>query len=457
MSISSASVSNVEVRLGSTLTVRTNRAFSDLVVGNPNVADIVPLTEQSLYIQGKALGITNISIYNDDKALIGIIEVKVQLDFSEVGAAVRAAAPGAAISVSNVGNKIQLSGSVLDAVQLTRVLEVAQQFSESPVINALAVRAPQQVALEVRVLEASRQIGRDLGINWFGRGNNAIGAIGRRGGVGVDEDTGLLETLLGAGGSPTQQGALPFGTLVAQVLSISGFNIDILIDALEGKGLVRRLAQPNLTTISGEAARFHVGGEVPIQTAISNAGGVATSTDYRPFGVRLEFVPTVLDGARINLRVLTEVSDIDTSIDVNGNPGFSSRRAEAVVELRDGQSFGLAGLLETVNARDVQQLPWLGQVPVLGALFRSTSFQKRETDLVIVVTPRLVRPADPSEKLVTPLDQARSSDDFELFALGMLEVDKDMTRKIKNGDGIVGPYGHMIDLQFEDGYVYSKK
>ncbi|MDN3720593.1 hypothetical protein QW131_18380 [Roseibium salinum] len=108
---------------------------------------------------------------------------------------------------------------------------------------------------------------------------------------------------------------------------------------------------------------------MPIQTAISNAGGVATSTDYRPFGVRLEFVPTVLDGARINLRVLTEVSDIDTSIDVNGNPGFSSRRAEAVVELRDGQSFGLAGLLETVNARDVQQLPWLGQVPVLGALF----------------------------------------------------------------------------------------
>ncbi len=457
VSISNASVSRMEVRLGSTLTVRTNRAFSDLVVGNPNVADIVPLTEQSLYIQGKSLGLTNISIYDDAKNLLGIIEIKVQYDFAEVGAAVRAAAPGSAISVSNVGNKIRLSGQVADAIQLARVMEVAQQYSEDPVINALTVRSPQQVALEVRVLEASRQIGRDLGINWFGRSTTSIFKSGSRGQVAPNDDTGLLQHVLGSGASAVQQGALPFGTLVANVLSISGLNIDVLIDALEGKGLVRRLAQPNLTTISGEAARFHVGGEVPIQTAVSNSGGVATSTDYRPFGVRLEFVPTVLDGSRINLRVMTEVSDIDNSIDVNGNPGFTSRRAETVIELRDGQSFGLAGLLETVNARDIQQLPWLGQVPVLGALFRSTSFQKRETDLVIVVTPRLVRPAKPGEKLASPLDQTRSSDDFELFALGLMEVDKDMIRKARNGEGVTGPYGHMIDLKFGDGYVYSKK
>ncbi|MEL7527871.1 MAG: type II and III secretion system protein family protein, partial [Pseudomonadota bacterium] len=168
------------------------------------------------------------------------------------------------------------------------------------------------------------------------------------------------------------------------------------------------------------------------------------------------FVPTVLDASRINLRVMTEVSDIDNSINVNGNPGFTSRRAEAVIELKDGQSFSIAGLLENVDTRDISQLPWLGQVPVLGVLFRSTSFQKRETDLVIVVTPRLVRPARPNEPLASPLDTTRPTNDVEMFALGLLEVNKDMLRKYKEGDGLIGPYGHIVDLELEDGYVYSK-
>lgn len=455
--INGGSVSKVTMQPGTTRTVRTNRNFSDLVVGDPDIADIVPLSEQSLYIQGKAPGLTNISIYNANKNLLGVIEVRVQLNFDDVARAIRATSPSAQVSVSNVSNRIRLSGSVSSGPELTRVLEVAQQFSEAPVINALSVRSPQQVALEVRVLEASRSIGRDLGINWVGRSSNGnVSTSGSRVQVGVDEQTGGLISVLGSGASATQQGALPFGTFIAKILETAGIRIDTIIDALEGKGLVRRLAQPNLTTISGETARFHVGGEVPIQTAISNAGGVATSTDYRPFGVRLEFVPTVLDDSRVNLRVMTEVSDIDNAISVNGNPGFTSRRAEAVIELRDGQSFSMAGLLENVDTRDISQLPWLGQVPVLGTLFRSTSFQKRETDLVIVVTPRLVRPTRPGEELASPLDQTRPTNDVEMFALGLLEVNKKMLRKFKEGKGVVGPYGHRIDLEFEDGYVYSK-
>ncbi len=458
LSVNGGGVSKVIMPPGTTKTVKTNRPFSDLVVGNPEIADIVPLSSQSLYIQGKAPGLTNISIYNAQKTLLGVIEVRVQLNFGDVAQAVRAVAPTSRVSVSNVGNRIRLSGEVNDATELTKVLEVAQQFSEAPLINALSVRGPQQVALEIRVLEASRSIGRDLGVNWVGRSDNGdVSTSGSRVQVGVNDDTGGLIAVLGSGASVAQQGALPFGTLVAKVLETAGLRIDTIIDALEGKGLVRRLAQPNLTTISGEVARFHVGGEVPIQTAVSNGGGVATSTDYRPFGVRLEFVPTVLDNSRINLRVMTEVSDIDGSINVNGNPGFRSRRAEAVIELRDGQSFSMAGLLDNIDQRDINQIPWLGQVPVLGALFRSTSFQKRETDLVIVATPRLVRPASPNENLASPLDKTRPTDDVEMFALGLLEVNKDMLRKYREGEGLIGPYGHIVDLEFEDGYVYSKK
>ncbi|WP_422376743.1 type II and III secretion system protein family protein [Roseibium sp.] len=455
--VNGGGVSKITMQPGTTRTVRTNRSFSDLVVGDPDVADIVPLSSQSLYIQGQSPGLTNISIYSDRKTLLGVIEVRVQLNFDEVAQAVRAVAPTAQVRVSNVNNRIRLFGSVNSPTDLTKVLEVAQQFSELPVINALSVRGPQQVALEIRVLEASRAIGRDLGVNWVGRSDNGnVSTSGARVQTGVDENTGSLIAVLGTGASVAQQGALPFGTLVAKVLETAGLRIDTIIDALEGKGLVRRLAQPNLTTISGEAARFHVGGEVPIQTATSSAGGVATSTDYRPFGVRLEFVPTVLDNSRINLRVMTEVSDIDGSINVNGNPGFRSRRAEAVIELRDGQSFSMAGLLDNIDQRDINQIPWLGQVPVLGTLFRSTSFQKRETDLVIVATPRLVRPANPSENLASPLDKTRPADDVEMFALGLLEVNKDMLRKYREGAGLIGPYGHIVDLELEAGYVYSK-
>ena len=187
---------------------------------------------------------------------------------------------------------------------------------------------------------------------------------------------------------------------------------------------MRRLAQPNLVALSGQTASFHAGGEVPIQSVTNSGGAIATSTDYRPYGVRLTFTPTVLDDGLINLQIEPEVSEIDPSVNVNGNPGFTSRAAKTTVQLRNGQSFALAGLLQATNSREIDQLPWLGNVPVLGALFRSTSFQKNEFDLVIIVTPHLVQPGNPAQVMATPLDQTRSSNDVELFALGLLEVNK---------------------------------
>ncbi len=173
--------------------------------------------------------------------------------------------------------------------------------------------------------------------------------------------------------------------------------------------------------------------------------------------MRLTFKPTVLDDGLINLLIQPEVSEIDPSVNVNGNPGFISRAANTMVQLRDGQSFALAGLLDSTNSRNIDQLPWLGNVPVLGALFRSTSFQKNESDLVIIVTPHIVRPASPTEALYTPLDETKSSNDVELFALGLLEINKDMLRSYRTGAGIAGPYGHRLDLKTGGALAVAKK
>ncbi|MBZ9792426.1 type II and III secretion system protein family protein [Rhizobium sp. 3T7] len=448
------SVQHVTLPPNETLTLNTGQPFGDLVIGSADMIDVVPLSDRSLFIRGKKTGATNISVYGDDKSLLGVIDIRVASDFTEVAAAIRSAAPSARVRVVNSNDRIRLTGIVRDGIELQRVIEVAQSYSDQPVLNQLRVGDSQQVMLEVRVIEASRQTGRDLGIGWAGQGNNGIGKATTSQGIGVNDDGNLARTLLDPKGAAT--GMLPFGQLIAKVLEISGGRIDVVINALEQKGLVRRLAQPNLIAMSGSTASFHAGGEVPILKTTTNGATVATETDYRPFGVRLTFKPVVLDDGVINLEIEPEVSELDQSINVNGNPGFISRAASTTVALRDGQSFAMAGLLQSINAKDIQQLPGLGKIPVLGALFRSTSFQKKESDLVIVVTPRIVRPARPGEDLYSPLDQTRSSNDVELFALGVLEVDKDMLRRFRNGDGAKGPYGHRLDLD-QGGQVVVQK
>jgi pilus assembly protein CpaC len=449
------SVQQVTIPPNETLTINTGKPFGDLVIGSAEMIDVVPLSDKSLFIRGKKNGATNISVYADDKSLLGVIDIRVASDFTEVASAIRSTAPSAQVRVFNSNDRIRLTGMVRDAVELQRVMEIAQSYSELPVLNQLRVAESQQVMLEVRVIEAQRSTGRDLGIGWSGQGRNGIGKATTSQGIGVNDDDQLVRTLGNAAGVAT--GLQPFGQLIAKVLEISGGQIDIVINALEQKGLVRRLAQPNLIAMSGETASFHAGGEVPIQTTVANGATVATETDYRPYGVRLTFTPVVLDGGLINLKIEPEVSELDTSVSVNGNPGFISRAASTTVALRDGQSFAMAGLLQSINSKDIQQLPGLGKLPIIGALFRSTSFAKNESDLVIVVTPHIVRPAAPGEDLYSPLDQTRSSNDVELFALGMLEVDKDMLRRFRNGEGVKGPYGHRLDLEVGGTLAVVKK
>ncbi|MER0238391.1 type II and III secretion system protein family protein [Fulvimarina sp. MAC8] len=446
VTIGSGNVSNIVVRPGSTMTIATSQPFANLVVGDVAIADVVPLSDRTFYIQAIGQGTTNISIYDSGDRLLGVVDTRVQLDLGDVASAVKAAVPGGNVRVTNFNNRIHLSGTVKSAPDVVRVIEVAQQYSAEPVINAISVSDAQQVSLEVRVLEARRTAGRDLGINFRAQGGTSLSVAGSRLTLNANENSQPQAYLTDNAGRNSQ--GTPFGSMVAQVLESAGVRVDAVINALEKKGLARRLAQPNLTTVSGEKASFHAGGEVPIQAAVTGtSGAAATQTDYRPYGVRLEFLPTVLDHGLVNLRVTTEVSEIDPAVTVNGNPGFTSRKAQTVVELRDGQSFALAGLLQTVNSRTVEQLPWIGNVPILGSLFRSVSFQKQETDLVIVVTPRIVRPAAAGQRLASPLDMTRPSTDFELFGLGLLEVDKTIIGSIQRGDGVAGPFGHFIDFQ----------
>ena len=185
------------------------------------------------------------------------------------------------------------------------------------------------------------------------------------------------------------------------------------------------------------------------------------SIEFKEFGVKLRFIPIVLENGKINLRLNPEVSEVDPTVSIRANgidiPAFNTRRASTVVELRDGQSFAIAGLLQSTNRKIQAQVPWLGQVPILGALFRSSSYIKNETDLVIIVTPRLVRPAKPGQPLATPLDKTRPTNDPEFFLMGQLEITKDMVRGYETGKGVTGPYGHMLDVNSKDQLVYVKK
>ena len=242
----------------------------------------------------------------------------------------------------------------------------------------------------------------------------------------------------------------PFATILANVLRSGNVSLDVMISALEEKGLVRRLAEPNLIALSGDTARFLAGGEFPVpQVQPGSAGSIPLiTTEFKKFGVQLAFVPTVLSRGVINLRVEPSVSELDftNAVTISGTqiPALITRDARTTVELRDGQSFAIAGLLQTRSRRDLNQVPWIGSVPVLGALFRSSGYLQEETDLVVIVTPRLVAPAAPGQQLASPLDSRLPSNDVDFFLNGQPEVRKRYTDFVSTGGDLKGPYGHMI-------------
>jgi pilus assembly protein CpaC len=474
-------VQHIVIAVNKSVTIPVSRPFSSAVVGSPEIADALPMTDRALYIQAKKIGTTNVSIYDENMRLIKVVDVEVAFDTGNLQSKIRASTGNAGIRVGNDNGQVVLSGTASDALTADKVFNLAKAWAPNgAVINAMTVASPQQVMLKVRFLEVSRTAGRQLGINW-----TAINGSGTRGvttGVG-----GLTTSPPQIGG--TQNGTVtcsggtcppfgngifqaagtfvgssvgaPFGVILAEIVN-KGIQIDSLITALETKGLLQRLAEPNLVALSGDTASFQAGGQFPVPIAITSGVGLSTPTiEFKDFGILLRFRPTVLNNGIINLSINPEVSELDftNAVTISGTtiPSILLRRATTTVELRDGQSFAIAGLLQADNARNISQLPWIGSVPVLGTLFRSASYQKDQSDLVIIVTPSLVQPAPPGARLATPFDDTVPSNDVDFFLMGQMEQRKKYTDYVTSGGDIQGPYGYMLGIMQGPGATNPQK
>jgi pilus assembly protein CpaC len=478
------------VTVNKSRTIQTNRPFLRTVVAAPEMADVLPINNRTLYIQGKKIGNTNLSIFDDNGRIIEVIDLEVQVDSANIQDKIAQMGGGRGIRVVARGGQVMLTGMAADSVVADRALTVAKGLApEAVVVNSMEVAPPQQVMLEVRFLEVARTAGRELGVNMFGltpgvRGfstglqplaSSPVNNIppGSPPAANVTCTTGQCQTSQPPGTSPvsvfstvgTLLGATttgPFGTILANIFNNGrGTSLDVMVTALEQQGLVRRLAEPNLIALSGDTARFLAGGEFPVPVPSTSTSGVPTiAIQYKKFGVELAFVPTVLSRGVINLRVEPSVSELDfvNTVTISGTqvPSLTVRDARTTVELRDGQSFAIAGLLQTRNEKQLAQLPWIGSVPVIGSLFRSSAFQQQQTDLVIIVTPRLVEPAVPGQRLASPLDDRLPGNDVDFFLNGQPDVRKRYSDFVTSGGNLKGPYGHIIAPEFGVGGVVTK-
>jgi pilus assembly protein CpaC len=477
VAVSVARTAGIMVTVGKSQDVRTERGFADIMVSDPTVADVSPLTDHSLSILGKKIGATRITVYDRDRQPVQIFDVTVSFDLSGLAAEIARFA-GTGIKITSVGSHIMLSGAAPDAATLDKAMLIARQFDKDA-INTVQVMQQQQVMLEVRFIEVDRSASRELGVQWNMFGGSSVANIGSQLPAnqlpitqpgGAFQQPGLscpISVLCGGANSTTSVGSSISSVAAAGVLSGSapyGFLVSNLsnalqleVSALEQNGLARSLAEPNLVALSGDTASFLAGGQFPIPAA----GSFGTiSFAYQPYGVGLSFTPTVLRDGLINLIIKPEVSEIDTThtVTVLGTsvPGLITRKASTTLELRDGQSFMLGGLLQNTSQNAADQLPWLGDVPVLGALFRSSQYQKNETDLVIVVTPHIVRPLSPVNEAHTPLDNTVPGNDIDFFLMGRAEVSPALVRLAAGA--VNRPFvGHILDLPKKGGVYVSVK
>lgn len=424
----------LKIAKGKPKTIRTSAAFYEIVIGDPEIANVNPLTDRSFYVLGNNLGTTGIALFDENKQLVGTIDVEVTLDTDRLASTIRETVPGANISVKSANGRLVLSGEVEDAVAAEKANKIATRFAgEDEVINSVKISSSQQVQLNVRFVEINRQAGRELSTKI------AASYMTPGGNLSFNSD-------------PSATTATPAAQL-AGFLTRGNFSIDVAIKALEDRGVARRLAEPNLIARSGQKASFLAGGEFPIPVAQDDQ---KITVDYKRFGVGLEFTPTVLADGLISLDIEPEVSSIDTSASYNVGdislPGFSVRRARTSVDLKSGQSFMIAGLLQTQNDMNTERVPGLGSLPVLGALFSSKAYQRRETDLVIIVTPYLVKPIDPSKRVATPLDGTVSANNLDYF-LGNVEEpgskSAGRTQFASAGVAVMPVSGHFLDLPKE--------
>jgi len=439
-----ATNSDVVISAGKSTLIELPAAYSDLMIAAPTIADVVPVNTRSIYVVGKSIGSTALTIYGQGKRLLMTVNVTVSADIEGLKARLHEILPEENdISVRAANQSILLSGTVKSPAALQQVLTLAETYSPGKVVNVMSVQGTQQVMLSVRFVEMERKTAKDLRLNVQQTATGSDPQVFLQTG---DTIVNTAQTVLNTFGS------------AALAFSSGGGDLTFLFDALETKGMVKTLAEPTLVTMSGDTANFLAGGEFPIPVASFGGGGAGSSpiitVEFKAFGISLAFTPTVIKDGLINLVVNPEVSSIDPTTSVNlgtvSVPGIKVRRAHTTVELRDGESFTIAGLLSDSYQNEVRQFPFLGDIPILGALFRSTGYQHDQTELVMVVTPRLVVPR--RAVAATPADQFVPPSDLELFLFGaqrgtaanLSTEDRALLSADPSKGGVDGPYGHVL-------------
>lgn len=416
---------NVDVDHG--VTVNLAQPARSVFIANPDIADIQVLSPTAIMVFGKKMGQTTLLATGENNQQLMNRAVMVTTNTEQVQKALNTMLPGNQVVVSAVPDGIMLTGRVRDPAAAEDARRVAARFvpkEGGEVINHVEVMASNQINLRVRVAEVARSVNRYFGINWNNAFKMAGFAFGISSGAALATN-GMFGLNSGRPGSPTPANTLNFGT------EGRGYDINGFIDALASDGLITVLAEPNLTAMSGETASFLAGGEYPILVPQSNG---QVSIEYKNYGVKLSFTPTLVNSSRINIKVRPEVSELSSDGAVNLNnfsvPALKVRRADTTVELASGQSFAIAGMLSNNSDQNVDKFPVLGDMPVLGELFRSTRFKSGETELVIIVTPYLVRPS--SEQLALPTDGLSLPDEVERVVFAQ-KSSSDVTKKPMSG------------------------
>ncbi len=399
---------SLDVPVNRAIVVESEQPFADISIANAGIADISTLSDRTIYVLGRAPGMTTLTLFDGAGNLITNVRVRVSPDVTEFKERLRQILPNERIEVRTANDGIVLSGTVSSSAKLARALELAERYAPERVSNLMNVGGVQQVMLKVRFAEMNRSVAKNLSASLgFGGGDTTAG-------FNTLNNQGALNNAL-ANNIPfvqTNSGAILFG------FGAGSTQVRLLLEALETKGLVRSLAEPNLSALSGQEAEFLAGGEVPIP--VPQGDGVV-AIEYRQFGVQLLFVPRVVDGNLINLELGASVSSIDQSANftINGDnvPSFITRQTRTTIELRDGESFAIAGLIQDDFTDLNSQVPWLGDVPVLGALFRSAQYQRDQSELIIIITAHLVSPTR-GEALALPTDRVKPPSEFDLFVNG---------------------------------------
>jgi len=426
----------MQVALNKSQVLRIDRPFAKALIGNSEIADVMPISNSSVYILGKKLGSTNLTLYDRARNLVAVVDINVGPDADGLKRQLFDILPSERVGVRASNDSLVLDGKATSPGAAERVSQIAETYAPGKVVNLMSVGAPQQVLLEVRFSEMQRTTSRQLGVRTLAFSNSGNFA----------SQTG--------GRLPTTTNGVPFGQITGS-FGIGPVNINLALDALEARGLSTTLAEPNLVALSGETASFLAGGEFPVPVAEGGGTGAAgspitISVAFKSFGALLSFTPTVLDDGTISLIINSELSAIDPAASITLSsitiPGLKVRRAKTTLEMRDGESFAMAGLIQSDFSNTVREVPLLGRIPILGALFRSAGFTRGDTELVITVTPHLVKPVLPNQ-LVGPTDLVKPSTDVDLLLSGITErrvgLPAPAATTARPG-GIDAPYGHII-------------